>query len=357
MKVVAAMSGGVDSSVAAALLSRQGHEVVGVTLQLADLSARGLGASRCCSPQDVGLAREAAERLGIPHYVLDMETPFRRAVLEPFIEAYRAGETPSPCIRCNSRIKFGELAAVARQFGAEALATGHYARASSEGRGRSVLRRAADRAKDQSYFLFELSHEQLAFVRFPLGELTKDEVRRIAREADLPNADRRESQEVCFVPEGSTYAEVLERLAPGSLPAGGEIVDGEGRVLGDHDGVHLFTVGQRKGLGVASRRRLYVLAIDAEQRRVVVGGEEETRRRSLRLRDVHWFAPPDGSPVRCAVQVRSRHTPARAEVRFEPQGAASVELDEPVASPAPGQAAVCYEGDRVLGGGWIVSAA
>jgi tRNA-specific 2-thiouridylase len=350
------MSGGVDSAVAAALLARSGHDVVGVTLQLADLSSRGLGVSRCCSGSDVEMARTVAARLSLPHYVLDMESSFRRAVLDPFVDSYLAGETPLPCAHCNARVKFGELMEIAHQFGATAVATGHYARLERSS-GTVALLRGRDRGKDQSYFLFGLNIEQLERTLFPLGELSKDDVRGLARELGLPNAERRDSQEVCFVPEGGSYVQVLEKLAPERLPGEGELVDPHGQVLGRHGGHHRFTVGQRRGLGVANGRRLYVLEVRPGDNRVVVGCQEDASRCSLRLREVNWLVPQNGGTIHAEVQIRSRHQPAPAKVRLGEGRTAEVEFVEPVLSPAPGQAAVCYRGDRLLGGGWIASCA
>jgi tRNA-specific 2-thiouridylase len=348
------MSGGVDSAVAAGLLARAGHEVVGVTLQLADLSSEGLGYSRCCSPDDVATARAVAERLGIAHYVLDMEEPFRRAVLDPFVDSYLRGETPLPCAHCNARVKFGQLLEVAAGMGADTLATGHYARLERGGDG-LALRRGIDRVKDQSYFLFALESAHLQRLAFPLGDLTKERVRALAVEMGLPNAARRDSQEVCFVPPGASYVRVLERLAPGRLPGEGEVVDGEGRVVGRHGGHHLFTVGQRRGLGLAVGRPLYVVAIEPERNRVVLGGAERMLRSQLRLRDVSWLAPRPEGATAAAVQIRSRHEPEPALVHPGKGDTAEVAFQRPVSSPAPGQAAVFYDGDRVLGGGWIAS--
>ena len=334
MRIVIALSGGVDSAVAAVLLQRQGHDVVGVTLQLADPSQDGLGVSRCCSPSDVESAREVGRRLGIPHYVLDFEEKFRAEVLAPFVSSYLAGETPLPCAHCNARVKFGALLDVSPMFGAEALASGHYARLVQGAGGRPELRRARDRDKDQSYFLFELTSAQLGRLVFPLGDLSKAEVRRIAAECGLPNADRPESQEVCFVPAGGSYVEVIERLAADRVPGAGEVVDAGGAVLGRHAGLHRYTIGQRRGLGVAAARRLYVIGLDPASNRVVVGGAGETLRRRLLLRDVNWLDDPGGGSLGALVQIRSRHEAAAAEVVVG-DGSAEVRFVDPVTSPAP----------------------
>jgi tRNA-specific 2-thiouridylase len=353
MRVVVAMSGGVDSAVAAARLLSQGHESIGVTLGLVDLSAQGLAPSRCCSAADVEVARNVCAALGIPHHAVGVEAAFRGAVLEPFVESYLAGRTPSPCVRCNSRVKFRELAAIADRLGTQWLATGHFARRTDCG-GEAELRRGRDHGKDQSYYLFDLTPALLGRVMFPLGDADKEEVRREARALGLANAERPDSQEVCFVPEGGSYLDVLERLVPARLDAGGDVVDTAGRVLGSHAGIHRFTVGQRRGLGVAGHRPRYVVDIQAGQRRVVVGSRAEAERRRLELADCNWLVDIGGAPRQALVQVRSRHDAAAAVVSAGARGTAVVEFDQPVLAPAPGQAAVAYDGDRVLGGGWIV---
>ncbi len=345
-RVVVAMSGGVDSSVAAALCVEQGFEVIGITLNLAG------GGSRCCSLEDADDARRVAETLGIPFYVADHREDFRREIMEPFADTYLAGRTPIPCVACNQRFKFRYLLARARALGASAVATGHYARLEREADG-IALHRARDRSKDQSYFLFDLDQEQLAQIRFPLGAMTKQEVRARAHSLGLATADKPESQEICFVPDGD-YARVVEALRPAAREAGGEIVDATGRRLGRHAGVHRFTVGQRRGLGISTGEPVYVTAIDAEAQRVVVGPAEALLARGAVVETVSWVAgtsPPE--PLRTQVQIRYRHVGAAASLHSEADGSARICFDEPQRAVTPGQAAVLYDGDRVLGGGWI----
>ena len=351
-----AMSGGVDSSVAAALLARLGGKLVGFSMQLVDrLAGEGERYGRCCSPDDFRDARSVADRLGFPHYVLDMEEDFRRHVLEPFAGDYARGKTPSPCVRCNTFLKFGSLVARARAVGAESVATGHYAILESDPRtGRTLLRRAADPDKDQSYFLFDLSEEQRRAASFPLGALRKDEVREIARELGLATAEKPESQDLCFVERGGSYRSVLAEHGLSGDERPGEIADEQGRTLGRHAGIDGFTVGQRRGLGIAAGRPLYVLRIDEESRRVIVGDAEGLMRDRCILERVRWipFDRPSGG-IRATVRIRSTHDGALAHVEDHGDGTATVRFDDPQRSITPGQAAVAYDGDRVLGGGWI----
>jgi tRNA-specific 2-thiouridylase len=347
-RVVVAMSGGVDSSLAAALVQAEGCETIGITLQLAG------SASRCCSLADADDARRVAERLGIRFYVTDYAERFEREVKQAFADAYLAGRTPIPCVTCNSKFKFEYLLARARALGAQEVASGHYARIDRDpGTGGWRLRRAADLGKDQSYFLFELRQDQLAGVRFPLGELSKAQVREQARRLGLATAEKPESQEICFVPD-SDAAAAVERLRPGALPGAGEIVDERGRVVGRHAGIHRFTVGQRRGLGVAAGERRYVTGLDAAHNRVRIGPLAALGAFGARLERVNWIAgsPPE-APVRARVRVRHRHEGAEAWVTPQPDGGAQVRFDAPVLAVAPGQAAVFDAGDVVLGGGWI----
>lgn len=349
-RVVAAMSGGVDSSVVAGLLKREGFDVVGVTLQLYDHGALTKKKGACCAGQDVEDARRGAQRLGIPHYVLDYERRFRTAVMESFANSYAKGLTPVPCVLCNDRIKFADLLEMAQALGADALATGHYVQRVDGAHGLE-LHCAADPARDQSYFLFRTTPAQLSMLRFPLGGMQKARVRALAAELGLGVADKPDSQDICFVPDGN-YARVVNRLAPGAARPG-EIVDEEGRVLGRHQGVIHFTVGQRKGLGLSGEAApLFVLALDAARARVVVGPRESLRTRKIAVHEINWLVPPRNI-VECTVKVRSTRAPVAARVFAGVDGRAEVELPDGESAVAPGQAAVFYDGSRVLGGGWI----
>lgn len=358
-RVVVAMSGGVDSSVTAALLKDQGYDVVGVTLQLYDHGAATHRKGACCAGRDVHDAREVAQRLGIPHYVLDYESRFRESVIDSFAASYAAGETPVPCIECNRSVKFRDLLATARDLGAAALATGHYVASRADGNGRRAMVCAADVDRDQSYFLFATTQPQLDFLRFPLGDMTKPQVRDLARRYGLAVADKADSQDICFVPTGR-YTDIVARLRPDALSAG-EIVDGNGRVLGTHDGVAHFTIGQRRGLGIASETPLYVVRIDAATRRVVVGPRDALRMHHIALRDINWIGDgaPDATPLELFVKVRSTRPPQPAWLRATADGF-EIELAGGEEGVSPGQACVFYDAPRgqarVLGGGFIVSA-
>jgi tRNA-specific 2-thiouridylase len=367
MKIAVAMSGGVDSSAAAAILKDQGHELVGFTMQLWN-QRRGLSVdehgeplpSRCCSLDDVYDARRVAEELGFPFYVLNLERDFERDVVAPFVTSYLNGETPIPCVSCNSRLKFASLDRLAASLGCDKVATGHYARVEySAETGRYRLLRGRNLHKDQSYFLWELTQEQLSRSMFPLGEMSKPEVREVARRSELAVAEKSESQEICFVPDGN-YAGFIDRYleAEGEserLPGAGEIVNSEGEPLGAHGGIHRYTVGQRRGLGLASERPLYVVSIDAARNRVMVGGQEELLSAEFTSAGVNWVAiDSPREPVRAEVRVRYRHEPSPALITPLPEGRASITFDEPQRAITPGQATVFYRGEEVLGGGWIV---
>src|SRR5689334_2512115 len=347
--VVAALSGGVDSATAAALLVEQGHRVVGMTMRLYD--ARGTAASsggRCCGPRDVEDARAVCAHLGIPFYVVDLAAEFGAAVVEDFVEAYLAGETPNPCVRCNQHIKFTPLLARARAIGADVLVTGHYAQIVD-----GALRRGRDPGKDQSYFLFSMPAHELGAVRFPLGGMTKDEVRAHAARLGLPNAGKPESQEICFVPDGDyagfVSAQAVRRGRP--LPLAGDIVGEDGAVLGRHDGTHRFTLGQHRGLGnLTAKDKLYVTGLDPARGVVRVGPKGAAERRELAIRELRWLSPPRDA-LEAAIQVRHRGAPIAASIRIEGDRARAVLAEATVA--APGQAAVIYDGDRVLAGGWL----
>lgn len=346
-RVVVGMSGGVDSSVAAALLVEQGFEVIGVTMHLAGSE------SRCCSLDDADDARRVAERLGIRFYVANYKDRFREEVIEPFADAYLAGKTPIPCVACNDRFKFDHLLARAKALGADAVATGHYARVERDPSGEPRLLRGADARKDQSYFLFRLTPAQLRHTHFPIGALTKPDVCARARALGLATAEKAESQEICFVPDGD-YARVVGEIRPGRARRG-EIVDSEtGRVLGTHDGIHHFTVGQRRGLGGGGSEARYVVRVDAITNRVLVGPASALGARGARLSGVSWTrgeAPE--RELRASVQVRYKHAPVAAVVTASADGSARVAFDEPVRAVSPGQAAVFYRDEELLGGGWI----
>ena len=362
-RVVVAMSGGVDSSVTAALLKSQGYDVVGITLQLYDHGAATHRKGACCAGQDIHDARNVAERIGIPHYVLDYESRFRQSVIDNFAESYASGETPVPCIECNRSIKFRDLLATARELGAAALATGHYVASRRLGDGSRALVCAADADRDQSYFLFATTREQLDFLRFPLGDMTKPQTRELARRFGLNVADKQDSQDICFVPTGH-YADIIERLKPGSAEPG-TIVDLDGKVLGAHSGIIHFTVGQRRGLKVSGASPLYVIKLDAEHRRVVVGPREALRTTGMVLRDVNWIGGGDldaqlaDDKLEVFVKVRSSRPPQAAWLRQGAQGY-EVELVDGEHGVSPGQACVFYDArdgqSRVLGGGFIKSA-
>jgi tRNA-specific 2-thiouridylase len=358
-RVVVAMSGGVDSSVVAGLLKREGYDVVGVTLQLYDHGEAVHRAGACCAGQDIYDARRVAEDLGIPHYVLDYEKRFKEAVIDAFADSYLAGETPIPCVGCNQTIKFHDLLETARDLGADALATGHYISTRRMADGHRALYRAKDPERDQSYFLFATTQEQIDFLRFPLGDMTKPETRELAREFGLAISEKSDSQDICFVPTGR-YSQIIERLRPGAAEPG-DIVHIDGRVLGRHDGIIHYTIGQRRGIGVAVGEPLYVVDLDAEAGRVIVGPREALETHRVTLRDVNWLgdaALSRGSYDICA-KVRSTRPPQPARLMVK-EGVVSVELLAGEYGVSPGQACVFYESEepqsRVLGGGWISAA-
>jgi tRNA-specific 2-thiouridylase len=360
-RVVVAMSGGVDSSVVAAELARQGYDVVGITLQLYDHGAALARKGACCAGRDIHDARRVAEAMGFPHYVLDYESVFRDAVMDEFADAYLGGATPVPCIRCNERVKFQDLLGTARDLDADCMATGHYIRRIVGPNG-PELHRAADADRDQSYFLFSTTPDQLAFLRFPLGDVaSKAETRAMAARHGLVVADKPDSQDICFVPNGD-YASVIERLRPGAAEPG-EIVDMDGRVLGRHPGVIRFTIGQRRGLGIGGLAEpLYVVKLDAATRRVVVGPKAALRQARVPVQEVNWLGDDrldDATERRVLARIRSTRPPRPATLRATGSTGAEVVLDEPEAGVSPGQACVFYEteGTRVLGGGWIARAA
>ncbi|MEP3048225.1 MAG: tRNA 2-thiouridine(34) synthase MnmA [Roseibium sp.] len=355
-RVVVAMSGGVDSSVVAAMMKADGYDVIGVTLQLYDHGATVSKAKSCCAGVDIHDARRAAEKIGIPHYVLDYESRFKEQVMDRFADSYIAGETPIPCVSCNQTVKFTDLLKTAKDLGADALATGHYVRSSTSGNKRALFR-PADLDRDQSYFLFATTQEQLDFIRFPLGGMPKAKVRELASEFGLSVANKPDSQDICFVPNGD-YAEVIRKLRPNAAEPG-EIVHMDGRVLGQHDGIIHFTIGQRRGIGVATGEPIYVVRLDPEERRVIVGPREALTTKTIMLREMNWIGDQpldEGDEIELFAKVRSTRPPAPAILKLL-NGKAFVDLSNGEEGVAPGQACVFFDSDdetaRVLGGGWI----
>lgn len=351
-RVIVAMSGGVDSSVTAALMADAGYDAVGVTLQLYDHGAALAKKGACCAGQDIRDARRVADAVGIPHYVLDYENRFREEVIDDFADSYLRGETPIPCVRCNQTVKFRDLLATAKDLDGDVLVTGHYVRRVLGANG-SEMHRARDLSKDQSYFLFATTREQLDFLRFPLGDLDKTQTRELATRYDLPVADKPDSQDICFVPNGN-YADLVEKLRPGACDPG-DIIHVDGRVLGQHEGIIRYTVGQRRGLGVSSADPLYVVRVEATTRQVIVGPRSALLVSEIHVDDMNWLGsdqlPDDGLAVE--IKIRSASTPCAARVYSDGDGKFRVLPDAPLDSVAPGQACVFYQGDRVLGGGWI----
>lgn len=350
-RVVVAMSGGVDSSVVAAMLHEEGYDVIGVTLQLYDYGAAVGKKGACCAGQDIQDARNVADKLGVPHYVLNYESKFKDAVVDDFVDTYLSGSTPIPCVRCNQSVKFRDLLTVARDLGADCMATGHYVQRVMGAHG-AELHRGIDPDKDQSYFLFATTKEQLDFLRFPLGGLHKEQTRALAERYGLPVFDKPDSQDICFVPTGG-YAKVIEKIRPGSA-APGQIVHVDGRILGAHQGIIHYTVGQRKGLGIGGGDPLYVIRVDAEKRHVVVGPKSALAHQKFSVKEANWLADESAlNAARVRVKMRSMQEPMPAHIEIGASEISTIHLQDAYEGIAPGQACVAYDGSRVLGGGWI----
>ncbi len=355
-RVVVAMSGGVDSSVAAALLHEQGYDVIGVTLQLYDMGTPAAKTKTCCAGQDIYDAKRVAEGRGFPHYVLNYESNFRESVIEDFADSYIRGETPIPCVTCNQTVKFRDLLEVAHDLGADCMATGHYIKRTVNDDGIAELHRAHDHGKDQSYFLFATTQEQLDFLRFPLGGWSKDKTREEAIRLGLLTADKPDSQDICFVPDGD-YAKIVKKVRPESEQSG-DIVHIDGRIVGQHEGIIHYTIGQRKGLGIGggvsdNNEPLYVISVDPNKNQVIVGPKTALARNVIHIKDCNWLSQ-DKNNKDILVKFRSVMKPVPAKVAENENGSADIYLETPQYGIAPGQAAVCYNNDRVLGGGWIV---